>query len=307
MIVSGLNNYAFIGNDNWIKIIPTNANADFVNITATNLLTNKVISVILYPINNEFNFNVIRLVKALYQPFMWNKNNLFESASNNIQNYRFDFTITYNNQNTEAQTLENYFIRGFANSLDVNNSFFTLYDSPVFGIASPDYKGYLDDFYNDYANFFEEEKFTIQNLVNNGRIRDEKNYKQFCNHATICFLNSMGGVQFFIFDSYEIKTNSKPTKIVERKQSNFLDAGFYNIGTEINSEIELFSDSSSTENEIIKDLICSSHVLYLNPKTNQWIDLILNSNVNIENANKKRFSNKVKYDFYLNINNSVVW
>lgn len=283
------NNY-YTGNSRWVRVYNFNTSPKLLLLKVKKTLTQKEINLILYPINNEFNFDLSIVVRSLMNPVILQNQNV-------INIFDFTFEVEFlNNSTNDILVLNKTFIKGFSTQLNANKDYIDNNELLHIGelIAyneSIDY-GYsiFDGGQIYYFNDFE--------IPRN---------KQYCNYALVRFLNSKGGYQTFIFDAFIISTKSKPQKIIPNKMVNFNDAGFITIGSEVTNEIEFISQSNQNENLVLADMIHSNDIAWFDFNTQKWMQLIPNSNnVNL-NIRKQSFENKLKFDFYTTVNNSDVW
>jgi hypothetical protein len=289
------NNY-LTGNARWITVDTFTATPKTLTLTSLNQYTNRTVNVTLYPINNKFVFDLSVTVRALMHDIVL-------AAQQVINPMKFTFKVDFVGTTTsEILIIDKTFIKGFNTQL--NNTQDYLDNGANLLIGSPPLL--YDSSFPTWVNAFVklQDGAEVLEYVSNLPVY-EKLHKKFCNYALVSFLNSKGGYQFFVFDSYEISTKNKPDKLIGTRQLQFSDAGFKTIGSEVTNEIDLFSNSNTTENEILFDMIHSNDVSV--NIFDVWHRLVPNSNnINLD-TKKQRFQNKLKFDFYTTVNNSSTW
>lgn len=297
------NNY-YTGNSRWVRVYDFAFAPERLKLKVKNLGTQKEVNLILYPINNEFNFDLSIAVRSLMNPVVLQNQNV-------INNFEFTFDVEFlDNIPNDILVLNKTFIKGFATQLNANKDYIN--DGEILYIREIVKYGNEIDFYlNQFLIFLEYQQFSnnaiIENEINLYQPTPINRNKDYCNYALVRFLNSKGGYQSFIFDSFFISTKNKPQKLIPTKIVNFNDAGFRTIGSEVTHEIELVSQSNQNENLILADMIHSNDIAWFDFNTEKWIQLIPNqNNVNL-NVRKESFENKLKFDFYTTVNNSDVW
>jgi hypothetical protein len=290
------------GNDRWLKIDNFSLPPKKLFLKVKNTQTLNEVNLILYPINLQFNFNIVIPIRSLMNKIVFQYQNV-------INNFEFTFNVELNNATFETVVLSKTFIKGFAQQYNSTKDF--LDNNKILYVGEINYYG--TEIYNYLLSFgivFEYEKIVnnaiVKDLVSNIQSVNFRN-KLFCNYSVVRFLNSLGGYQSFIFDSFEVITKNKPEKIIPKNIYNFYDSGFITIGSEVNSEIEFFSNSNQNENIILADMIHSNDIAWFDFDTGVWVQLIPNSNT--ININKKNISikNKLKFDFYTSVNNYEIW
>lgn len=291
----GANNY-FINNDLWVTIYDFTNPSQFINLKVTNTTNGKFYEIILYPnyTTGEYTVNFIKPVRALFDA-----PNHLSNPLNTKATFVFELKSTpIGNFPIETSTITRRFFRGGqekegqnSNSLNPNTAMFI---GDVYGYAGFDKYHFLDLTSNIV-------KQTTTNLLP----------IDSCAYKMIKFLNSKGGYQFYAFESFEIRKKTKPLKNIAKYPKNvanaFRNTNFQSLGVEANREIELFTETSQEKQLIIDELISSFDVLMYDQIGNFWIKLVPSSNTSIFNPKDKTFKNKISFDFYSEVNNSMLW
>jgi hypothetical protein len=305
MIISNLNfNDFLIGNDLWVRINGLANPAKRLKLKVENLTNAKKFDLILYPTpENEFLFNIVAPVRSLFDSPLHDSNPL-----NTLARMKFTFDVEFVGAfAVDTQIVNKNFIRGFRN----NKGFLENYINPDTHLIVGKWLNYnlnnisgIDFDICDYINF----AFTIQKINLNIQpfFPSENVILTSCNYKIIKFLNSLGGYQYYVFEDFEIKENSKPLKNIPKIINSFNDTAFQSLGTDFNREIELYTEVKAEDQIIIADLIKSYDVLMWDADTEIWIKLVPNANTTIFNSWDKTYKNKIKFDFYNEVNNTLV-
>jgi hypothetical protein len=305
MIISNLNfNDFLIGNDLWVRINGLANPAKRLKLKVENLTNAKKFDLILYPTpENEFLFNIVAPVRSLFDAPLHDSNPL-----NTLARMKFTFDVEFVGAfAVDTQIVNKNFIRGFRN----NKGFLENYINPDTHLIVGKWLNYnlnnisgIDFDICDYINF----AFTIQKINLNIQpfFPSENVILTSCNYKIIKFLNSLGGYQYYVFEDFEIKENSKPLKNIPKIINSFNDTAFQSLGTDFNREIELYTEVKAEDQIIIADLIKSYDVLMWDADTEIWIKLVPNANTTIFNSWDKTYKNKIKFDFYNEVNNTLV-
>jgi hypothetical protein len=306
MTISNLNqNNYLIGNDLWVRINGLANPAKRLKLKVENLTNAKKFDLILYASPaNEFLFNIVAPVRALFDAPIHDSDPL-----NTLARLKFTFDIEFLGAfANDTQIVNKNFMRGFRQ----NKGYLENYINPESHLIVGKWLNYninnisgIDFDICDYVNFV----FAIQkmNLNTIPFFNSEKIIIESCNYKIIKFLNSLGGYQYYVFEAYEIKDTAKPLKNIPKQINNFNDTAFQSLGTELNKEIEFYTETKSEDQVIISDLIKSFDVLMWDVESEIWIKLVPNTNTTIFNTKDKMYKNKIKYDFYTEVNNSLLW
>ena len=291
----GENNY-LTGNDLWVTI------KDFANPTKNlklrvkNLANLKQHDLVLYPRNNEFTLNITTAVRSLFDAPIHDG-----SPLNTLAKFEIKFDVIFVGAfPNEIENIEKYFIRGYRNSKGINKNFIDQSNDLLIGKAKF-YTNGIDNF-NIY-NYINIRSMFILNGISNDLI----NIQNLCNYKIIKFLNSIGGYQYFLFEDFEIKESAKPLKNVPKITNAFNDTAFQSLGTELKKEIELITENSAEDQIIITEIVNSFDVLMWDATAQIWIKLVSNPNATTTNTWDNRYKNKIKFDFYNEVNNTLIW
>ncbi len=290
MTISGLeNNYYLTQNDIWIRVDGFPEAVSILEVKATNLTS----ELILPPLklsaspSNDFQFNICQLVRAL----MPEPNHL---AINSLQSFQIEFKAKYVNTELpdDEDVLIKYFVRGGRDKNGNDEWFLQPSEELVvgrwidWGIPLPTYAKRIQG--DEIVDYIPNNQFKIS-LRNN------------CNYTAIKFLNSLGGYQYYIFESHEIKIKSKAGKTIPTIAYRLRNDNFINIGIEKEKTIELSTKTPFEVQSVISDLVGAFEVFLYNPEgfdeNAKWQRLQLESNDSIENSYDRVYENTLKYSF----------
>lgn len=290
MDILGLeNNYYLAGNDIWIQVSNFPKVPIRLELEVTNLNTGATMPLFrLYSdINNVFRFNVSQTIRPL-QPYPNHVN------VNTLQEYRLEFTVIFEDNTSEASTLDRYFIRGGRDKNNVDEWY--LYDGYKLLISKwVDWRGIL---LPGYANKIQ------NNLIVDYIPSVADTFKMIlpssCNARIIKFLNSIGGYQYWVFESWEIKPKVKAQSMISQIPMQLRDDVSRNLGTDTTKEITLKTKTPAELQPIILDLLESPEILMYDPagtdNVSSWHRLQLNnSNDAIFNSNDMSYLNEITY------------
>jgi hypothetical protein len=298
MIISNLNNDNYlIGNDLWVRINGLANPAKRLKFKVENLTNTKKFDLILYPNpTNEFLFNIVAPVRALFDAPIHDSNPL-----NILARFKFTFDVDFLGAfANDTELIIKNFIRGYKQHKGLLDNYLNVPQNLTIG--TPKFYKYGNIKFNKY-NKLDELNLVLavyQNLSSDIILITD------CNFKIIRFLNSIGGYQYQLFEAYEIKDDAKPLKNIPKIINNFNDTAFQSLGTELNREIELYTEVKAEDQIIIADLIKSYDVLMWDADAEIWIKLVPNANTTIFNSWDKTYKNKIKFDFYNEVNNSLL-
>lgn len=254
MTISGLsNNYYLAGNSIWVEVSAFVKTPVSMELTLSNSTSGKTLPPFtLYPSPDEaFRFNVCLPIRAL-QP------EPDHISYNSLQAYSIVFSVTFDDGTTESLTLAKYFVRGGRNK--EGNAEWYLNDGdklfngkyPVWhGIDLPGFAQWLQGAYIiDYAPTPEE---------------THKLFLHTCNYKILKFLNSLGGYQYWVFESWQVKSQAKPRKGISRISQRLRNDTFRALGTEEEQVIILKTKTPIELQHVILELIQSQDVLLYDP------------------------------------------
>lgn len=291
------NNY-LTGNDLWVTINGFTNPVKNLKLKVKNLVNSKQYDLVLYPrIDKEFKINMTTVVRSLFDAPKHDSLPL-----NTLAKFEIKFDVSFVGAfPNEIENIEKYFIRGHTQN-KVANTYINLNANLLIGVA----KFYTNGITNfNKSNLLE---FNIQREQN--AIVEKSNFTQpisDCNYKIIKFLNSIGGYQYFLFEDFEIKESAKPLKNVPKITNDFNDTAFQSLGTELKKEIELITENSAEDQIIITEIVNSFDVLMWDSTAQIWIKLVPNANVTTTNTWDNRYKNKIKFDFYNEVNNTLIW
>ena len=290
MDILGLeNNYYLAGNDIWLQVSNFPKVPIRLELEVTNLNTGVTMPLFrLYSdINNVFRFNVSQTIRPL-QPYPNHIN------VNTLQEYRLEFTVIYEDNTSEISTLDRYFIRGGRDKNNIEEWY--LSDGYKLLISKwVDWRGIL---LPGYANKIQ------NNLIVDYNPAMADTFKMIlpssCNAKIIKFLNSIGGYQYWVFESWEIKPKVKAQSMISQIPMQLREAVSRNIGTDTTKEITLKTKTPAELQPIIMDLIESPEILMYDTSgidaASSWHRLQLNgSNEAIYNSNDMSYLNEITY------------
>lgn len=290
MDITGLeNNYYLAGNDIWVQVsnfAKTPIRLDLKVINLNNLDTLPIFR--LYPdITNRFWFNVSQTVRPL-QPYPDHIN------INTLQNYSLQFTVTFDDDTADSITLEKYFIRGGRDKNNVDQWYLSS-SAPLIiekwvdwrGIVLPGFAKKIQN--NLIVDFIPSAADTYKMILPSG-----------CNAKIVKFLNSLGGYQFWIFETNEVETKVRSKDLISQIPMSLRGDVSRNIGTESVKTITLKTKTPKDLQPIIVDLIESPEVLIYDPAgtdaLSSWHRIQLaNSNEAVLNTNDMSYFNELDY------------
>lgn len=290
MTVSGLeNNYYLAGNDIWIQVSNFPKVPIRLELKCTNLNTTVTMPIFRLYANssNIFRFNLSQVIRPL-QPVP------NHTVANSLQNYKIEFTVVFEDNTSESLSLEKYFIRGGR----VKNNVDEWYLSDGFklviakwvdwrGIVLPSYASKIQgSLIVEYVPLAAE---TFKMILPSG-----------CNAKIVKFLNSLGGYQYWVFETFEIEKKSKGKAIVSRIPMRLREDTGLNIGTTSTKTITLKTKTPVELQPIIMDLLESPEVFIYDPmgtdSASNWYRLQLaNNNDAILNSNDMSYLNEIEY------------
>lgn len=292
MDILGLeNNYYLAGNSIWIQISNFLKVPIRLELKVTN--TNNSVSyplLRLYPDqNNIFQCNISQAIRPL-QPY---PNHITLNA---LQNYELEFKVVFEDNTSEIVTINRYFIRGGRPKNNVDEWYLTDGQKLVIG----KWVEWRDIVLPSYAN-------KIQgSIITNYIPPISETYNMIlpsrCNAKIIKFRNSLGGYQYWIFESWEIKIKAKGKNTIYQIPYRLRGDDSLNTGLDTSKEIILKSKAPAELQPIIIDLIQSSEVLMFNPEGGAGIDVLsiwtrleLANNEAILNSNDMSYTNELTY------------
>lgn len=289
MTITGLeNNYYLSGNDIWITISNFPKVPMRLQLKPSNLDTGVTLGTLtLYAnLDNVFKFNISQIVRGL-QPV---PNHLTLNA---LQSYRFEILVTFDDNTTEATAIEKYFIRGGRDKNNIDEWFLNS-NSPLVIDKWVEWRGItLPGFANKImTNVIVDYVPSVANTY-------YMELPQLCNSTILKFRNSLGGYQFWVFESYEIRPKVRSKSAIQKISSRLRDDDFMNLGTDRDKQIVLKTKTPVDLQNIIFDLIESPEVMIYDPlgvdNSSKWQRLKLNSNDAVLNSYDRVYNNEITY------------
>lgn len=290
MDILGLeNNYYLSGNDIWIQVSNFPKIPIRLELKCTNNITGATLPIFrLYAdINNVFKFNISQTIRPI-QPYP------VYNPINTMSEYKLEFTVIFEDNTQESTTLNKYFIRGGRVKNNVDEWYLTNDYKLVIakwvewrGITLPgNPKKIMSSLLVDY----------IPAATDIFRM----NLMSGCNAKIIRFLNSLGGYQFWIFETYEIKPKVKAKDVISQIPMRLRADIIRNIGTDTVTEITLKTKTPTELQPIILDLIQSPEIEMYDPlgtdEASRWQRLQLsNNNDAVYNSNDMSYLNEIAY------------
>lgn len=294
MTITGLSNNNYLINNEIVVIVTGLTDTKYLEINFTNNYNSKVCKVRLYPIQNQINYDISKAIKSLFDLPNFD-------TEKNINEIQIEFNKVPITGTGTTQTNTKYFIRGGVFDRSKNNF---VDDGFVINFNSFETTAYFENQYNNYTNYTIVDG-TIKPITPSKTIA----FDHGCKGKMVRFLNQFGGYSFWYFHAFKIDINSKPLDELARINLGFKDNyHFSDIGVNLDSNIELRGTVPLQFNELMKHLIASPEVYYLeSERLEQWIRIKQNSNKHTYDSIQKVY--EYKFDFSLeNVNNpSVSW
>lgn len=303
MTLNGLeNNYYLSGNDIWIQL------HSFGGKTAVRLELYVINNtqgwdlqpLLIYPNPQQlFRFNISLPVRAL-QP----EPQHLASPLNTMQSYKLRFTVLFTDGTNEVLTLDKFFIRGGRDKAGATE--WHLEDGAHLVVGK----------WAEWAGIEPLPLFAHRiagdQIINFAPTGDELHriwMHGVCDYKLIKFLNSLGGYQFWIFESWEIKKKAKAKKTVSRIPLRLRADVHRDTGTEYERVLGLKTKTPVALQEVLDDLISSPEVLLYDPAgtdgLSRWHRLQLENNDTVLNSVDRVYQNEISYIFPSYINRDL--
>lgn len=278
MTITGLeNDYYLAGNDIWVSV-EDEAN-EILRMVVENLHTGKSLVFRMSPApSGKFIFNASAPVRALMdEPD--------HDARKNLQAFNFGF----DNHDT-GQGVQKYFVRGGRDKNGRDEWHLSpsaeLIEGRWLVWEGIDWPGYAKRIQND----------TIVDFVpSNPYKMPRKN----CEYKIIKWLNGLGGFQYYAFDSWEVKTKTKPGKRIPNLTRRLRQDNFRNSEIEEERTLTLFCRTPVEVQEVVESLVKSVDVYLFHPEGNdddsRWERLVLTNNETLHNSFEQVFLNKLEF------------
>lgn len=300
MRITGLeNNYYLAGNDIWVTVSELKASPLRMDVIVKNKRTNKLFTFILQPsLENTYHFNISIPIRGLFPE----PNHLDINAT--LQQFEITFKSVYeeNNIEDEIEVFTKHFIRGGVQKDGDRNWHLEEGQELIIG-------QWVE--WHSVSTGIYPLKLVNGNIQMFYPLPDDIRHmplKSGCNRKVIKFLNSLGGYQFYVFEQYEIKVQSKPSKTIGKIAQHLSGGNFNNLGVQVEQRLELYTKTPSELQEVIIDLVQSYDVYLLNESAQgagKWQRLILESNEAIENSFDRSYHNKLTFSFANQVTKSL--
>lgn len=301
MTVHGLeNNYYLSGNDIWITVDSFAETPVRLQIQFTNDTTPADSGIfVLYPNPSTlvFKFNISNLIRSI-QP---RPNHI---TPNSLQQYTLNFDVTLDDTTHETLELEKYFIRGGRDKSGAATWNLEDGDKLIIGkwvewtgltLPTLPYK-IQDSILVNYVPGIDETYIM-------------RNYG--CNYTIVKFRNSLGGYQYWVFETKEVTSQVKDKESIVLVAVDLDEDRFLNVGTEETMSITLRTKTPVDLQDIIIDLVKSPEVLIYDPlgtgvnDSSSWSRMRVTSNsVNI-NTIDRVYNNDIKFTIPAYINRDL--
>lgn len=290
MTITGLeNNYYLAGNDIWVKVSDFPKVPVRLELKATNTVTGKTLPVFrLYPdLTPKFQFNISQVVRPL-QPYP------DHIDVNTLQSYELIFTVVFDDSSVETTTLNKEFIRGGRSKNNISEWYlsdgFPLVVGKWVEWRGVNLPGFAKKIMGSLVVDFIPTEANTYRMIN----------YNFCNAKIIKFRNSLGGYQFWVFETYELQPKVKAKDFIAEIPNSLRGHTFRNVGTETTEEIVLKTKTPAILQEIIIDLINSPDVMMYDSagtdEASRWQRLQLSStNDAVYNSNDMSYINEISY------------
>jgi hypothetical protein len=220
-----------------------------LKVKVENLDTTNYLETVLYPILNEFTFDVSEMVKPTFEV---TNNNI----SLNLNEIKITLTATDSSNATETQIVNKFFVRGGnyrgnyptqgvkSNYLPTNVCINELITEFI-----PIWAGYNEFYYQISNNDFEINK-TPKTLLQDSN----------CNAMYCKFLNQYGTYSYWLFDAYEITVKTKDLDSIQKIPYNFNSDNFFDLGVTQEKSIKLSTRIKNDFNNLMLHLALSPEV-----------------------------------------------
>lgn len=305
MIVSGLNSNRFLaGNPIPVTLSLSGASFEqgkFITMNITKLTTHggeapvTLPPIKLYPSPEGITIDLAPYIKGLL-PNPYIPGNSYQNPVPNYQN--FNITFSENQTDSSNAFLNKTFIRGYRR--EESDSAFTLSVNEQLNPADkiPVWTGYPS------ARFWIDASSTIQSTeVVEPEYSKQMRLPTNCDPFYVRFLNSLGGYSFWMFNSWEWKTQTKDVGVIERtaylgnRSLGFKEDNTVTVDTRVKREFFV----------LIRDLISSPVVQVYDKFGMTWKKIELKGNSITENNYEDMIEVTATFDLMLNNKPEVLW
>ena len=298
--ITGLSdNYYLAKNDIWIKVSAPNDEPNalsYVELIATNMTTGVALPAFRFSPSpsNEISFNISQIVLVLFQKI----NHL---SINTLQSFRFEFYGIYiDTENDDDFVLvEKYFVYG--KKAKNKDEKWNLTDGTELLI-----KPWIE--WSDIllpSNPLKINGSALELFAPTLKYRINRSLT--CAYKILKFRNSLGGYQFFVFENFELKDQSKAGKTIDKIRYQLQDEGFDNLENSTETEITFFAKVPFQIQNVFSDLVRSNEVYIFNPNgspadSSGWYKLKIENNKSIQNNWDRSYENEITFTFEDNVN-----
>lgn len=294
MTITGLeNNYYLFKNKINILINGFTSDVKYLDLLFTNLYTNKISELRIYPINRVFKLDIAHAIANTF-----NEPNFFDTANINLNSIKIDLKAKLINDTEITQTITKYFIRG--------GNFHGIYPNQT------QKENYLKN--NDIIeNLMSLKKpIWIDDSVFNSQIQGgqygafaSNNFELLdlpCKGIQLVFLNQYGTYSYWYFNNYETETSTKTTDYLEKFNLSFNGNIGQDLGVKAENKIIVKDRIPLRYNEYIRHLIVSPEVYAI--ENNFYRKLKQNSSKWSFNSRENYYDYKIDFDYFDVINPS---
>lgn len=294
MIINDLSkdNY-FAFNDIWVKVGELPSNVTYVTLEIDNITDpQNVISITairMYPSpKKEVSFNIAYPIRNLFHRI----DHTLE-IPNTRQLFHIKLTSTLSDGGKLETEIQKQFIYGGVRKTGLNDWYmkngdtFLIGNLQVFdGMPMPvlpirlDLAGRVETFY------------PFQNII-------RSRYRS-CSTYVVKFLNSLGGFQYYVFESAQFRTRAKAGKLLTRRTYSLKEDGFGQEHTSTTSTVEFNVGVNDMNFDALKELVNSEMVYLWNFSTNpdlerQWTRLQVDDNTLEHTSFSPQSDNKISF------------
>jgi hypothetical protein len=296
MNIQGLsNNYYLFKNKINILINGFTSDVRYLDLLFTNLYTNKISKLRLYPINNVFKLDISHAVENTF-----NQPNFFDTPNINLNSIKIDFKAKLIDNSEITQSISKYFIRG--------GNFQGIYPDIL------QRENYLKN--GDIINYLISEKIPkwgstpfFFNQIRTGSFTENiqttpilEEFEVPCKGIQLVFLNQYGTYSQWYFNNYEIETSTKKTDFLERFDINFNGNIGQDLGVKAETTLTVKDRIPLRYNELIRHLIASPEIYAI--ENNFFRKLKQNNSKWSFNSRENYYDYKIDFDYFEVINPS---
>jgi hypothetical protein len=292
MTVTGLeNNYYLINNPLNLMIDGFTSDVKYLIIDIVNSTTDKEAQVRIYPINNTFKIDISGLVKSTFNTPSYPDVNI------NINDINISFEAYFEDDTTESINIEiKQFIRG-GNFKGFYPDCETIRQNYIFEIIIP----YL---ITKTVPIWGGVIPTVHRLLDPGFLTRTptliENFEIPCNGIKVVFLNQYGTYSEWYFNNYEVTDTTKHTDYIEKFTTDFYGNNFNDIGSRVQTTINVKDSVPLRFNELIRHLIISIEIYVI--ENELFRKVILNNSKWVYSSREKNYKHSITFDYLTEIN-----